>query len=166
MPPKPSILWKQIPARLESLLLRLLAKNPEERATLAEVRATLAALKPLVTPALDRVDAAPLPPRPPSRRRHALRLGAGRGDVRGAGHRQLPAAKLRAERLRHLGRRAGGDRGPGPGRADGGRSRGGAATAFSVGDANDSTAFDPPGGASRRAVIAADGNYLLDPFTR
>jgi len=73
-PPRPSILWKRIPPRLEALLLKLLAKSPDERATLAEVRETIAALRPMVTQALDRVADAPLPPLPPSRHRHALRL--------------------------------------------------------------------------------------------
>ena len=45
-PPRPSILWKEIPRPLEALLLQLLAKDPAERATLAEVRATLATLEP------------------------------------------------------------------------------------------------------------------------
>ena len=57
-PPRPSILWKGIPLGLESLLLKLLAKNPAERATLAEVREALAALRPMATQSLDRVDAA------------------------------------------------------------------------------------------------------------
>ena len=53
-----------------------MAKDPAERASLAEVRATLAALKPVVSASLDRVDDAP-PPEvalAPRRRRHALRL--------------------------------------------------------------------------------------------
>jgi serine/threonine protein kinase len=75
-PPRPSILWKQIPPRLETLLLKLLAKDASERATFAEVRETLSALKPMVTQALDRVIDAPPPPAPLSRRRHVVRLGA------------------------------------------------------------------------------------------
>ena len=75
-PPKPSILWKQIPPKLEALLLKLLAKEPAQRATLAEVRSTLATLKPTATPALDRIADAPPPPAPLPRRRHAVRLGA------------------------------------------------------------------------------------------
>ncbi|MDB4964835.1 MAG: serine/threonine protein kinase [Myxococcales bacterium] len=74
-PPKPSILWPQIPPALESLLLRLLAKKPDERATLPEVREVLASLKPTVTPALDRVVDAP-PPVRLTKRRHIVRLAA------------------------------------------------------------------------------------------
>ena len=75
-PPRPSVLWKRIPARLEALLLKLLEKEPAARATLAEVRATLAALKPMVTQSLDRVAEAPPPVvLPAPRKRHALRLG-------------------------------------------------------------------------------------------
>ena len=75
-PPRPSVLWPDIPKRLEALLLKLLAKDPAERATLAEVRATLAALRPTVTQSLDRVADAP-PPVPgvrPRRHRHVLGL--------------------------------------------------------------------------------------------
>ena len=75
-PPRPSLLWTRIPPRLETLLLKLLEKDPAERASLAEVRATLAALKPVITQSLDRVDDAPPPdaPLPPRRKRHALGL--------------------------------------------------------------------------------------------
>jgi serine/threonine-protein kinase len=75
-PPRPSLLWKAIPPRLGTLLLKLLEKDPAQRATLAEVRATLAVLRPVVTQALDRVDDAPPPdaPLPGRRTRHALGL--------------------------------------------------------------------------------------------
>ena len=80
-PPRPSILWPKIPPPLESLLLRLLAKDPDERASLAEVRRVLATLRPIVTPALERVRDAPAPPAPQApiarrRRRHLVRLAA------------------------------------------------------------------------------------------
>jgi serine/threonine protein kinase len=74
-PPRPSILWPAIPTALEEMLLGLLAKDADERPSLAMVRAVLAALKPTATPALDRVAAAP-PPRLLRRRRHLWRLGA------------------------------------------------------------------------------------------
>jgi serine/threonine protein kinase len=54
-PPRPRILWRGIPPLLENLLLGLLAKDPAQRPTLAEVRATLHALRPTATPALDRL---------------------------------------------------------------------------------------------------------------
>jgi serine/threonine protein kinase len=54
-PPRPRILWKEIPASLEQLLLGLLAKDPAERPTVPQVRAVLGALTPTVTPALDRL---------------------------------------------------------------------------------------------------------------
>jgi serine/threonine-protein kinase len=54
-PPRPRILWREIPASLEQLLLGMLAKDPAQRPSLAEVRAVLAALRATVTPALDRV---------------------------------------------------------------------------------------------------------------
>jgi hypothetical protein len=75
-PPRPSLLWKRIPPRLETLLLKLLEKDPAARATLAEVRATLSALRPVVTQSLDRVDEAPPPEAPlrSRRTRHALGL--------------------------------------------------------------------------------------------
>ena len=98
-PPRPSILWKQIPAPLERLMLRLLAKSPDERATLAEVRATLAALRPTVTPALDRVDGAPLAPLPPSRHRHLVRLAAVAATFVMLALAIYRPAKLRAQRL-------------------------------------------------------------------
>jgi serine/threonine-protein kinase len=98
-PPKPSILWKRIPSRLEALLLKLLAKDPSDRATLAEVRATLAALKPTLTQALDRVDEAPLPPRPPSRHRHALRLAAVAVTFVALAIASYRPSKLRAQKL-------------------------------------------------------------------
>ncbi len=42
-PPRPSIAWPEVPAALEDLLLRMLAKTPEERPSLAEVERVLRA---------------------------------------------------------------------------------------------------------------------------
>ena len=91
-PPRPSILWQEIPPRLEALLLKLPGQGcPAARATLAEVRATLASLAPTATPALNRVDDAP----PPSLLRRRRRVPAGaRGAPRGRG-RDLPGAGVR-----------------------------------------------------------------------
>ncbi|MGZ3442198.1 MAG: serine/threonine-protein kinase [Polyangia bacterium] len=97
-PPRPSILWKQIPPALEAVLLKLLAKDPAERATMAEVRRTLAGLKPTPTGALDRLDAAP-PPRVVRRQRHAIRLGAVALTFILMAFASYRPAKLRAQRL-------------------------------------------------------------------
>jgi eukaryotic-like serine/threonine-protein kinase len=164
-PPKPSILWKQIPPRLETLLLRLLAKAPAERATLAEVRATLAALKPMVSAALDRVVDAPPPRRPLSPRRHTARLGAVALTflcLAIAGYRP---AKLRAQRLH------GATSAPSSVAAAARASGAAAAPAVpsltpAIGAALPTT--DPPPStrpATRRAKrVRHDTNYLLDPF--
>ena len=69
-PPRPSVLWKRFRRRSSGCCLKLLAKDPAARATLAEVRATLATLRPMVTQALDRIDDAP-PPRRCRRRASA-----------------------------------------------------------------------------------------------
>ena len=98
-PPRPSLLWKGIPPKLEALLLKLLAKDPAERASLAEVRATLAALKPVVSASLDRVDDAP-PPEvalAPRRRRHALRLAVVAASFVALAFAGYRPSKLRAE---------------------------------------------------------------------
>ena len=63
------------------------------------MRQTLAALRPTVTQALDRVDEAPPPPRPPSRRRHALRLGAVAATFVALAIASYRPTKLRAQRL-------------------------------------------------------------------
>jgi serine/threonine-protein kinase len=56
-PPRPRILWREIPPSLEQLLLGLLAKDPAQRPTMAAVRASLNALAATVTPALGRLQA-------------------------------------------------------------------------------------------------------------
>jgi serine/threonine-protein kinase len=40
-PPRPSTIWTDVPAMLEQLLLRMLAKDPVERPSLSEIRALL-----------------------------------------------------------------------------------------------------------------------------
>jgi serine/threonine-protein kinase len=75
MPPRPRILWPDIPPELEHLILRLLAKSPKNRAGIDEVRRVLGALEPTATPATDRVDQA-WPPVRLSRRRHVVRMVA------------------------------------------------------------------------------------------
>jgi serine/threonine-protein kinase len=97
-PPKPSILWKEIPAALEQMLLGLLAKNPEQRPSLAEVRATLAALKPTTTQSLGRVIAAPEAV-VVSRHRHTWRLAAVACTFVALAIAGYWPAKLRARRL-------------------------------------------------------------------
>jgi len=105
LPPAPNELWPDIPVELERLLLAMLAKRPEQRPSLSEVRTTLAGLReqlgsrrwsarlrvapPLPSLAvLDRAptwgmavavddSVAPPPPAPPHRRRALARsLGA------------------------------------------------------------------------------------------
>jgi serine/threonine-protein kinase len=51
-PPAPVALWPQVPVALNALILLLLAKNPDDRPSLAEVRATVAKLKQEIDPAL------------------------------------------------------------------------------------------------------------------
>jgi serine/threonine-protein kinase len=76
-PPRPSILWPEIPPPLERVLLGLLAKDPLRRATLAQLRVVLAGLRHAMTtqPLLERLDDGP-PPRTVRRSRHLLRLAA------------------------------------------------------------------------------------------
>jgi serine/threonine-protein kinase len=50
-PPRPSILWPAIPPSLEALLLRLLAKDPAERPSLAALRNELEKLRAQLLPA-------------------------------------------------------------------------------------------------------------------
>jgi eukaryotic-like serine/threonine-protein kinase len=157
-PPKPSILWKRIPPRLEALLLKLLAKDPEERATLAEVRETLAALRPTVTQALDRVAEAPPPPPSPSRHRHALRLAVVALTFVGLALAIYKPSKLRAQQTAPVATSA-------PAAPAGGAaalpSAAPSLTPAAVGDSPSPT--HPP--ARRTRKHRRDGNYLLDPFT-
>ena len=173
-PPRPSILWKQIPRPLETLLMRLLAKDSDERATLAEVRATLAALRPTVTQALARVDDAPPPPRPPRRGRHALRLAVVAVTFVMLALAIYRPAKLRAQRL-HAGAAAAPPVAtevlPRPARAitvDTVAPPSLAPTVESVSHAatpRAATAKTRP--TTRRGrTRRGDGNYLLDPFSR
>jgi serine/threonine-protein kinase len=76
-PPRPSILWSDIPPSLERVLLGLLAKEPAERATLPELRAVLAELRHAMPtePLLERIEDAP-PPRTMRRSRLLVRLAA------------------------------------------------------------------------------------------
>jgi len=166
--PRPSILWKEIPPQLESLLMKLLAKNPDERATLAEVRATLAALRPTVTPALDRVDDAPPPRSPPSRHRHTMRLAAVAVSFVALAFASYWPAKLRAQRL-HVDIAA-----PAPVATEVGTREPVAGVALPA-VALPAAAATPQAPAtstiSRPSTHRArkrhhDGNYLLDPFTR
>jgi serine/threonine protein kinase len=60
-PPRPRILWRDIPPPLEQLILALLAKEPAQRPTVPQVRATLVSLRATATPALDRVPVAVAP---------------------------------------------------------------------------------------------------------
>jgi serine/threonine-protein kinase len=163
--PRPSILWKEIPPKLESLLMKLLAKNPDERATLSDVRATLAALRPTVTPALDRVDDAPPPPAPPSRHRHTLRLAAVAVSFVVLAFASYWPAKLRAQRL-HADL---------PARAPVAAEVVAPSLTPVIGAALPAVAPTPPVPASptisrpsthRARKRHHDGNYLLDPFTR
>ena len=180
-PPRPSILWKEIPPKLEALLVKLLAKNPDERATLAEVRATLASLRPTATAALDRIDDAPAPVAPLSHRRHTVRLAVVAVLFVGLALAGYWPAKLRAQRL-HTGVAGA----PGPVAATqvlGARE----ATAV-VGAGAPSPSLSPVVGVALPSVTRAaaapvsssvsrppthrvrrhhqDGNYLLDPFKR
>ena len=159
-PPRPSILWRDIPPSLESLLLRLLAKDPAQRATLAEVRQTLAALKPVATPALHRVQQAP-PPVALRRRRHYVRLAAVAGAfvllaLLGYRPTHLRAQKLHTEPpIAPVAVAA-----PLPGRAT-----------TVVGQAPSTVtpaALAPAVGPNvhRGRKSHHDGNYLLDPFVR
>jgi serine/threonine-protein kinase len=146
-PPKPSILWKRIPPRLEALLLKLLAKDPDERASLGEVRETLAALKPMVSLALDRVADAPSPLPSPPRNRHAFRLAAVALTFMGLALAIYKPSKLRAQQTPPVATTA-------P-----------VAPVRSLRTATDSASVTHP--PTRRVKKRRrDGNYLLDPFTR
>jgi len=169
-PPRPSILWKRIPPRLEALLLKLLAKNPEERATLAEVRETLGALRPMVSsPALDRVADAPPPLPAPKRHRHALRLAVVALTFVGLAIAIYKPSKLRAQQTA-----------PTPAPV---ATSAPAPLAPVVGAALPVTTHVPVASPSVTPAAPADvpstrpatrrarkhhrdGNYLLDPFTR
>jgi serine/threonine protein kinase len=168
-PPRPSILWKQIPPYLEALLLKLLAKDPAERATLAEVRATLGRLKPTVTQALDRIADAPPPVAPLSGRRHAVRLGAVALTFVVLAFAGYGPSKLRAQRL------AGATVAPSPvttaARVSPGSAGAGTAAAPAVPSLTPAigAAVTPGEPASRPATRRVkhprrDTNYLLDPF--
>jgi serine/threonine protein kinase len=76
-PPKPRILWPDIPPALEKIILAMLAKEPDARPSLPQLREVLSHLKMTVPtePMLDRVAEAP-PPRPMRKKRHLVRLGA------------------------------------------------------------------------------------------
>jgi len=169
-PPRPSILWKRIPPRLEALLLKLLAKNPDERATLAEVRETLGALRPMVSsPALDRVADAPPPLPAPKRHRHALRLAVVALTFVGLAIAIYKPSKLRAQQTA-----------PTPAPV---ATSAPAPVAPVVGAALPVTTHVPVASPSVTPAAPADvpstrpatrrarkhhrdGNYLLDPFTR
>ncbi|HEX8954548.1 MAG TPA: hypothetical protein VF945_21985, partial [Polyangia bacterium] len=166
-----SILWKQIPPALESLMLRLLAKRPDERATLSEVRATLRALRPTATPALQRIDAAPPPLPPPPRGRHAMRLAVVVVSFVMLALAVYRPAQLRAQRQRaaassaRLSGYARTFQPPPPAAAA-------TATAPSPTQSPRIGAALPASSARRREPVARhvqkfgrDGNYLLDPFT-
>ncbi|MGZ3429885.1 MAG: hypothetical protein ACXVCV_24715, partial [Polyangia bacterium] len=157
-PPRPSILWKQIPPQLEALLLKLLAKDSAERATLAT-------LKPMATQALDRVADAPPPRAPLSPRRHAVRLGAVALTFIVLALAGSRPSKLQAQRLH-------GAAVASPSVTTAARGIPGATPAVpslapgigAPGAPGDSTLS--PHRATRRAKHAPrDGNYLLDPFT-
>ena len=176
-PPRPSILWKQIPPKLEALMLRLLAKNPDERATLAEVRATLATLRPTVTQALDRVDGAPPPPLPPWRHRHAFRLGLVAATFVMLALAIYRPAKLRAQRLHAESTAAAApvaSKTPPPSTAPSLTPVVGAVIPTASAGSPSLPAASPspsptkaPHATTHRAKNRRrDGNYLLDPFTR
>jgi serine/threonine-protein kinase len=164
-PPKPSILWKDIPPSLEAMLLGLLAKDPEKRPTLAMVRATLAALKPRATASLDRIAYAP--PVVGSRRRHTARLTAVAMTFVALALAGYWPAKLRAQRLHD-------DAGATPPTAQIGSKPAAVASPSAVATTREGTipAVAPtvtPGDQAHTPRRAAkrhrrDGNYLLDPF--
>jgi serine/threonine protein kinase len=151
-PPRPSILWKQIPPPLEALLLSLLAKRADERGTLADVRSTLAILRPTATPALSRVDAAPPPLMKLRGRRHLVRLAALAVTflmLSWFGYRPMPshAQKLHAA----------------PVTARVPKERAATATAMATASATAARKAAPTGHKRRHR---RDGDYLLDPFSR
>ena len=176
-PPRPSILWKEIPPGLESLILRLLAKNPDERATLAEVRATLATLRPTVTQSLRRIDDAPPPPAPPRPGRHALRLAVVAVTFVLLALAIYRPAKLRAQRLHDDGDAAGASSMaakvvPRPSAVTPDEATAAPSLAPTVVDPA-SRATTPPARTSKSRIMThrarrrrGDGNYLLDPFSR
>jgi hypothetical protein len=157
-------LWPQIPHALETLLMRLLAKNPDDRATLADVRQVLSSLKPTVTAALDRVVDAP-PPVRIRKHRHVVRLAAVAVTflcLVGAGYRPH---RLRAQQLGIVPQPAASSvaaAAPLPAKS----------TTPVAGQTIPAIAAEPPASPSPRVTPRRvkkshrDSNYLLDPFAR
>ena len=170
-PPRPSILWKRIPPRLETLLLKMLAKDPAERGTVAEVRETLAALRPIVTQSLDRIDDLPPPvaPLPPRRRRHALGLAVVAVTFLALAIAGYRPSKLRAEQAAATAAaKAAPVAAKEPRRVGGNAASAAPATApvlIAPSPADAAPAASHP--ATHRAKRSRrDANYLLDPFAR
>ena len=156
------------------MLLKLLAKDSSARATLAEVRATLATLKPTVTAALDRLADAPPPPAPLPRRRHAIRLGAVAVTFLCMAFAGYWPSKLRAQRLHGAtvapaavtaAARVSGS--PAPVTAGTAAAPAVPSLTPAIGAAVPSSDPPPSRPATRRAKrVRRDTNYLLDPFAR
>jgi serine/threonine protein kinase len=165
-PPKPRILWPEIPPALEKILLGLLAKEPDARPSLAALREVLAALKPAIAmaPLLERVADAP-PPRPVRKTRHLVRLLAVGATFVG-----LVAFGYRPERGKTA---TANERKIGHARADSEAAPPASMAAVTRPPSQNALApvAAPPTPASsltpapvKKRRRKADGNYLLDPF--
>ena len=143
--------------------MRLLAKNPDERATLAEVRQVLTALRPTATAALDRVLDAP-PPVAIKKNRHVVRLAAVAVTfvaLVAAGYRPH---RLHAQQLGMLPQRASSVAAAGALSSKSGSTVGGPTLPTVAGEP---PASGQPRVTPRRVKKShRDNNYLLDPFKR
>jgi eukaryotic-like serine/threonine-protein kinase len=161
-PPRPSILWPDIPPALETLLLRLLCKDPDGRPSLAEVRATLAALQPTATATTTttpRRRAAALAPWRRLRRRHVARVGAVAATFLCLAFASYHPVQLRAQKLHVVA----------PPRVQTAHAGPRAPSAASPETGPTIAPADKPAPRDRSTTrrgrkIRRDANYLLDPF--